>query len=236
MDKRTLLWMRVVVVNAAALMLFTGCARKQMQLTKSGFLSSYTDLQEDKEFDGMMVYRNPTVNIKERYSKVLIAPVKFKLDPTVTTHQLDAEHQIQLADYFHERLREGLTKNYEITDTPGADALLLRTAITDILPSKVYLNLHWSTTLIGGGIGGASLEAELVDSVTGEQIMAFVDVGKGKTFLQDTQHLIKNYKSGLTKWGHTKEVMGVWADVMAMNLNQLREKFIGRTAEAGTHT
>jgi hypothetical protein len=236
MDKKTLLWLRVVAVNTAVLMFCAGCASKQMHLTQSGFLSSYADLQEDKELDGMMVYRNPKVNIKERYTKVLIAPVQFKLDPTVTKHQLDAEHQIQLANYFQARLKEGLENNYVITDMPGPDVLLLRTAITDILPSKVYLNLHWSTTLIGGGIGGASLEAELVDSITGEQIMAFVDVRKGKTFLQEPQHLIKNYTSGLTKWGHTREVMGVWADVMALNLNQLREKFIGRTAEAGTDT
>ena len=236
MAKRTMLWLRVFAVPAAALMLLTGCASKQMHLTRTGFLSNYSDLKEDKELDGMMVYRNPKVNIKERYSKVLIAPVQFKLDPKVKSHQVDFDNQVKLATFFNSKLREGLTKNYEITDTPGPDVLLLRTAITDILPSKVYLNLHWSTTLIGGGIGGASLEAELVDSLTGEQIMAFVDVRKGKTFLQEPQHLIKNYKSGLSKWGHTKEVMGVWADLMVMNLDQLRDKFIDRTAEAGTDT
>ena len=68
-----------------------------------------------------------------------------------------------------------------------------------------------------------------------QQIMAFVDVRKGKTFLQEPQHLIKNYTSGLSKWGHTREVMGVWANLMVMNLDQLRDKFIDRTAEAGAH-
>ena len=66
-----------------------------------------------------------------------------------------------------------LSENFEIVDKPGRGVLLFRSAITDILPNKVYLNIHWSTTLIGGGIGGASLEAELVDSVTKERILSF---------------------------------------------------------------
>jgi len=94
--------------------------------------------------------------------------------------------------------------------------LLLRTAVTDILPNKVYLNLHWSTTLIGGGIGGASLEAELVDSLNGERMLAFVDARKGRKL---------NYTKGLTKWGHTKEVLGMWADHIVKNLDDLKEEY-----------
>ena len=99
--------------------------------------------------------------------------------------------------------------------------MLFRTAITDILPNKVYLNLHWSTTLIGGGIGGASLEAELVDSLTGERMLAFVDARKGKKL---------NYTKGLTKWGHTKEVLGMWAKHMVKNLDELKSDSIDEDA------
>jgi hypothetical protein len=227
MNKTPLLRFRFVVVNVVVLMLLTGCAKKQMNLTKTGFLSSYSDLKEEGELDGMLIYRNPKINTRERYSKIMVAPVQFKLDPMVKEHKMGAEDRVKLADYFHEKLMAGLVKNFEIASEPGHDVLLFRTAITDILPNKIYLNLHWTTTLYGAGIGGASLEAELVDSLTGEQIMAFIDARKGRKL---------NYTKGLTKWGHTKEVMGLWADVMVTNLEQLKEKYIGRTAEIDIHT
>ena len=131
------------------------------------------------------------------------------------------EDRDKLADHFIEKLEEGLAKNYLIVDAPGEDVLLLRAAVTDILPNNVWLNIHWTTTMMGGGIGGASLEAEVVDSLTGKRIMSFVDAKKGKKLTQKLT--IPNYAKGLTKWGHTKEVLKVWADIMVENLDRLRE-------------
>jgi len=236
MEKMTIPGFRVVALHLAVLLLFTGCAKKQMNLTKTGFLNSYADLQEEKEYGGMQIYRNPSVNIKDRYSKILIAPVQFRLDPTLKQHALDNEEREFLADHFQKTLSEGLVRNFEIVSEPGPDVLLLRTAITDIMPNKVLLNIHWSTTLLGAGIGGASLEAEIVDSISGERILAFVDARKGKSAFQEPKHLIQNYAGGLTKWGHTKEVIEKWAGQMVLNLEQLRAQFISRTAEAETRT
>jgi len=213
---------RMLLINCVVVFSLTGCTIKKMEFTESGFLSGYSGLAEDEELKGMHVYKNPDVNIAGQYSKILIAPVEFKLDPTVKEHDMDYEDKMKLSDYFHEKLYDGLINNYEIAYEPGSGVLLFRTAITDILPNKVYLNLHWSTTLVGGGIGGASLEAELVDSLTGERMLAFVDARKGKKL---------NYTKGLTKWGHTQEVLGMWADLMVQNLDQLKEELENRNAE-----
>jgi len=207
--------LRLAFVNVVVLFSLTGCATKQMELTKTGFLSGYSDLKEDEASKGMHVYKNPNVNIGARYSKILIAPIQFKLDPTVKAHEMKDKDREKLTDYFYGQLEERLSENYGIVNVPGEDVLIFRTAITDVLPNKVYLNLHWSTTLIGAGVGGASLEAELVDSMTGERMLSFVDGRKGRRL---------NYTKGLTKWGHTQEVLGIWADAMVMNLDQLREE------------
>jgi hypothetical protein len=220
MRKISLLPLRMLLVNFLVLFSLTGCAVKQMKATETGFLSGYSGLEENEELKGLRVYKNPDVNISERYSKVLIAPIQFKLDPTIKEHEMKFEDRLKLSEYFHERLAENLSKNYEITDEPGKDVLLFRAAVTDVLPNKVYLNLHWSTTLIGGGIGGASLEAEVVDSLTNERVLSFVDARKGKKL---------NYTKGLTKWGHTKEVLGMWADIMVENLNRLRDEYTDGT-------
>lgn len=210
---------RIFLINCVFVFSLTGCAVKEMKLTESGFLSGYSGLKEDEESGGMRVYKNPDVKIAERYSKILIAPVEFKLNPTLKEHEMKYEDRIKLSDYFYEKLFEGLIENYEIVYEPGDGVLLFRAAITDILPNKVYLNLHWSTTLIGAGIGGASLEAELVDSLSGERMIAFVDARKGRRL---------NYTKGLTKWGHSKEVLGIWANLMVQNLDQLKEEYAAR--------
>jgi hypothetical protein len=208
--------LKLLLLNVAFLFVFTGCATKQVKLTETGFLSSYSDLEENEDFQGMYIYKNPGVNIAQKYSAILISPVQFKLDPAVKENSIEEEDREKLAQYYHERLEENLEKNYTVTDAPGNDVLLLRTAVTGVLPNKVYLNLHWSTTLIGAGIGGASLEAELVDSLTGERMLSFVDARKGRKL---------NYTKGLTKWGHTKEVLGIWADMIVENLDGLKEKY-----------
>jgi len=214
---------QILLTSCIFVFTLTGCTIKQLELTESGFLSGYSGLEEKEELEGMRVYKNPDVKIVERYSKIIIAPVEFKLDPTVKDHEIKYEDKIKLSDYFHEKLFEGLIENYEIAYEPGDGTLILKIAITDILPNKVYLNLHWSTTLIGGGIGGASLEAELVDSISGERMLSFVDARKGKKL---------NYTKGLTKWGHSKEVLGFWAKHIVKTLDQLKEEYEIENAES----
>jgi hypothetical protein len=54
--------------------------------------------------------------------------------------------------------------------------------------------------MTGLGIGGASMEAEVIDSQTGEQIGAVIQSQKGKRISM----------SGLKKWGDAKAVMDDW--------------------------
>ncbi len=222
MERRYSPRLKLLLLSVAFLFVFTGCATKEVKLTETGFLSSYSDLEADMDSQGMYTYKNPSVKIAEQYSKILIAPVQFKFDSSVKADKMTDEDRDQLADHFVEKLEEGLAENYMVADSPGEDVMLLRTAVTDILPNNVWLNIHWTTTLIGGGIGGASLEAELVDSLTGERMMSFIDARKGKKLTQKLT--VPNYAKGLTKWGHTKEVLKIWAEIIVANLDKLREK------------
>ena len=114
MNKNTKNYLKIPIISCMAVFLLTGCAVKQMELTESGFLSGYSGLVEDAEYKGLKVYKNPDVNIKAEYSKILIAPVKFKLDPMVKEHELDFEDRRKLSNYFHEKLIEGLIEDYEL--------------------------------------------------------------------------------------------------------------------------
>jgi hypothetical protein len=202
-----------LVLLIVVTLVVTGCAKHQMTMTQSGFLNNYDQLVEDKELDGMKIYRNENVDVKGKYTKIMIAPVEFMLDEKDPETQFSDEDKQKLADHFRQELETKLKEHIEITNEAGDDTLLLRAAITELLANKVYLNLHWSTTLYGAGIGGASIEVELLDSQSAERILAFVDAKKGKNL---------HYAKGLTKWGHTQEVLSKWAEIIVLNLRKLK--------------
>lgn len=223
MKKRNFWLMRMLVVNVAFLFVITGCATKEIKITETGFLSSYNALEESADFKGMRVYKNPNVEIAEQYSEILIAPVEFRMDSINKKYEIDDDKKEEIAKSFQDRLEKGLAENYTITDAPGENVLLIRTAITGVLPNKVALNAHYITTFTKGRIGGASFESELVDSLTGERIMSFVDAKKGKKVIQRLTP--PTYFKGLTKWGNTKAVLKDWADIIAEHLVELKIKY-----------
>lgn len=204
----------LTLLLTVSVVFLTGCASK-MELTQTGFLSNYDQLVQSETVEGMRFYRNEAINIQKAYSKIMVAPVEIRLSPDADVKKFNEEEQAKLSTYFHDSLEEKLAKQFELTNEVGPGVLLLRTAITDVMPNKVYLNLHWSTTLLGGGIGGASIEAELIDAQSNERVLAFIDAKKGKRL---------KYTKGLSKWGHTKEVLDKWADILVENLSELESE------------
>lgn len=83
-------------------------------------------------------------------------------------------------------------------------------AVTDIESSTPALNVLPQTRLSGTGLGGASMEAELLDSQTGEQIGALVEGQKGS----------RVSLAGLEKWGDAKSVMDDWAERFRKRLDE----------------
>ena len=112
-------------------------------------------------------------------------------------------------------LRKALRDNgFRLTETPDSDIGLIRVAITDVQKSKWYLNLHPATKLTGAGLGGASMEGEVVDSVTGKQLGAVVQSGKGNQFELDT----------FSELDDVKDVIDRWTEAAGKRLRELRER------------
>jgi len=202
-----------------------GCAAKKVELTQTGFLRDYAQLKEDDRQEGVLIYRNESVDLTQEYTKVMIAPVVIMLDQSEGKKELSQEDTSKLANFFYGKLHEKLQGHYEIAMEPGEGVLLLRSALTNLLANRRYLNIHWSTTLMGAGIGGASIEAELVDSLTNERVLAFTDARKGDRLnLKKPGELLPTYTDGLTKWGHTESVLEYWAQALVDNLEDLKNR------------
>ena len=99
----------------------------------------------------------------------------------------------ELSQAFNKAFVDVLKDAYPLTDTPAQDVMRVRIAITDLKASKpgvgtvttivpVGLVVNLVKKGAGGdyiGIGSASMEAELLDSVSNERIGAAIDEKPG---------------------------------------------------------
>jgi hypothetical protein len=187
----------------AVLSILWGCASKTPP--PAGFISDYSKLEDVK--DGHMRYVSPKL---KAYTTFMIDPVEIQVKREV----LDPEKRAEVARYMHDSMENVLREGgYALTDDAGVGVARVCVAITDIQESKWYLNLHPASKLTGAGRGGASMEAEVIDSVTGEQLAAAIRTGKSKQFELNP----------FANVGDIKAVIDKWAKAAAERLKEMRE-------------
>jgi hypothetical protein len=107
----------------------------------------------------------------------------------------------EVARYFNDRLGRELTKHgFNVVSQPGEGVARVRVAVTDVTESTWYLNLHPASKLSGVGTGGAAMEGEVVDSVSGKQLGAVIQAGKGSQFELDTFNKLDDVKDAINRW------------------------------------
>jgi len=185
---------RICSITVAGLLitvatLAPGCASTP---EPTGFLSDYSRLEVVKA--GWMRYVSPKL---ADYSSYMIDPVQIRVERDA----LDAEKRAEVARYMHDAVVKVLNdNNYAVVTQSGTQTARVRVAITDIQESKWYLNIHPATKLTGVGKGGASMEAEVIDSVTGEQLAATIRRGQGKQFELSPFSTLNDVKAVIDKW------------------------------------
>lgn len=188
-----------------------------------GFLNDYSQLKPGQKGQAQWIYINPSAQWS-KYTKVMIDPVTFIAS---ADSKVSAQDQQALADYFYKQLKEQIGKVATIVDQPGPDVLRLRVALTDaegatpglrsvsvIIPQARILNLVQSA---GTGsyafVGSATCEGEVTDSVTGEQLAAWIDKREGGISLS---------AAAQWKWGDAESVMDYWAKKLADRYVELK--------------
>ncbi len=159
-------------------------------------------LQPHPDIDGRFRYINPKMNASD-YSKFIVDPVILSLSKEGIGEEIDQEDLNEQVTFLHGKILEELGKDYQIVNNPGKGVARVRVAITDIDKTNPALNIHPGTKLSGAGLGGAGMEAEMVDSVTGETIGSAIDFQKGSRL---------SLVAGLTWFGHAQAVMEDWAE------------------------
>ena len=192
--------LKIVFIAAVSLVL-TMTAACTKQAKKTGFLSDYSRLDAK---DKSLQY----INMKRlgEYSRFMIEPVVVR----GTDVKLDTKTRTDLANYLHNAIVNAIKDRYMIVSQPAADVARVRVAITDIEKSSPVLNIIPQTKLTGVGLGGASMEGEVIDSMSNEQIAAVIQSQKGKRLSL----------AGIKKWGDAKAVMDEWAKRFRKRLDE----------------
>lgn len=174
-----------------------GCSAQRAE--KTGFLSDYSKLEAQSDVSSR--YLAPG-NRLAGYSKFIIDPVVTHFHTgSKAAGKLKEEDLRDLRNYMHEALVKAIEDRYKIVFRPGPGVARFRAALTDLKKSGIVQNVLPIGKAIGSGLGGASLEAELLDSQTGEQIGALVESQLGERLSLD----------GYSTWGDAKAIMDSWA-------------------------
>ncbi len=203
MKKVTLLTLPAVFV----MVLQSGCG--DVKQSRTEFLSDYSKLTAASDEN----YRYVNEQALDEYSSFIVDEVEVHFFDGASAIKAKSEGKIteqelkDLTNYFHSAIVKAITASgHKVVHQSGRGVARLRIALTDISETSA-LNILPQASLMGAGIGGAAMEAELVDSVTGKQIGAVIETRKGSRIPF----------SNLGDWTTAKGVMDHWA-------NRLKEK------------
>jgi len=176
----------------------------------SGFLGDYSMLKADPDRKGAMIYRKDGVDLG-KYNKIAIAPIEIWYDPKTKYKGISPDDLKLLADSFRELLVKQLEPDYPVVGSAGPDVLWVHMAIVNVSMKKKKRSLL-NYTPIGFGlytlkdIAGANIklenaviEAELLDSVSGERLGALVDSQKATA------------KKGKASWANLEKALTFYA-------------------------
>jgi hypothetical protein len=202
-------------------------------VTKSGFLTNYSQLQAGEEGQALLRYINPTVRWL-KYRKAMVDPVRIYAGKKSNLADADKDERQALANYYTAALREALTKDYMLVTKPGPDVMRIRAAITDADSSMVMLNTVTTIMPIGlavsslrraitgsdSFVGEAQSELEIVDSLSGDRLAAAVDRRIGT----------KALRSKLGAWNDAQAAFDYWAEQLQQRLLEMRKAEISRSS------
>jgi len=152
----------------------------------SDFISGNPQFEPDKDQPGAMIYRKPGVDTSS-YKKILIDPIEIFVAKDSEYKGLSADEAKTITDTLRQDLVKELEPDYPVVNEPGDGVLGIRLAITNVYLQTKKRGLLGYTPIgflvtsaadLAGmrmELGRATIEAELLDGGTNEQVAAVID-------------------------------------------------------------
>lgn len=216
--------MGVLASVVAVVLIVNGCAATRERRGKpeeSGFLGDYSQLQKNKDYPAALVYVNPAAQWS-RFNMIDLDSVTMWADQE--TNRLSDKDKQMLTDTMFTKLYEQLDKYFVVTNSAGPTTLRLRVALTEAKGAKVALRVVTTVVpqmrLLGAVVGlaadtatmvgTATVEMEVLDSITEQRLAAAVDERSGTKVLFA--------KRTFTTWGDVEAAAEYWAKRVAWQL------------------
>ena len=196
----------------------------------SGFLSDYSLLKPSAAGQvGQFIYIAPNATDKlAGYNAVMVDQPAFALAPDSKLKSIKPDDAKIIADAFRGVITDELAKGYLVVERPGKGVLGLRTSFSNVYVQKKgrgilgYTPVGFVVTTAKGALvddvldkvklAETTLEAELVDSETGEVLAAVQD------------HLgNRANKKELSSWKEANDELSVWSQRLTCQLDNARE-------------
>lgn len=183
----------VSLLAAAGMVALAGCVGS-LDAPPGGFLSDYSVLPSAETNRRDRRYVSPDL---ARYDAVFLDPVEAR----VGEEDLSAEARERITTFVRDAVIELLERHVcPIAESPGEGVARVRLAITQVKRTQWFLNLLPAMKLSGIFRGGAALEGEIVDSVSGRQLAAGVVWRRGSQFELDMFSPVDDVKDVVRRW------------------------------------
>jgi hypothetical protein len=221
----SLLTISVLVIGSA---LRAQDAADQQQ-SSDPFLGDYSGLVPDAKNGDLLLYmKDPTV--LKKYNKFIFDPITIYLLPEAQDRGIDPDDLERLTQYFRKAVINELAKSgsYQIVKEPGPDVAELRVAITNVEPTGGKKNAAVkgaataATMAVAPGasllvprisVGKVNIEGEILDSVSGDRLVAFVTSKSGKRWFAGL--------NTVKKWGDIEAAFRSWAKGFRVRLDEM---------------
>ncbi len=207
-----------------SLLLLAGCA--SVDPGRNDFLTSYSGMNQNSKLNDAIVQDTNAAKLGN-YDEVIIGDVRVFPPPGKKRKDVTDVDFRKLEDAFRNALREEFEKHCTITSEPAPGTLMLRAAVVDLQPGDPFWHVAGyapfvsyasagAQVLTGTGFGGgyATVQAELLDSVSNEQIFATIDKRSGSKL---------DAVEGLSKWGHVEKAFSTWAKRLVKAMKEAHE-------------
>ena len=216
------------------------------RLTQSGFLSDYARLKPVSWADGIQCWRDSRLDAK-KFDKVMIARMTVSLKPD-QQQGIDPTDLKTLTDYFHDALVKALSPQMRVVDKPGPGVLVLRIALTNLVPTGVGESVvgtvvpYAFVAEAGSGVatgrpagstpymGETGMEMQFRDGATNAVLGECRDTEIGRKYAADldtgatgaAQTWASGYLNSFQSWAYARNAFDKWAALTAKRLAELR--------------
>jgi len=189
------------------------------ELRDSGFLRDYSKLAPHESIQS----EEGLIWVDQEFAPAAYS--RFMVDPVELWLAADYDESIPLEDlqglcrFFRDAVVKAMADRYEIVDAPGPGVARIQTAITDVQPTgpvsdvisaviPIGIVASWGKKAVTGkgiGVGEASIEAVINDSMTGKPLLMYQGRRVGHKYTE---------KKESKKLGDPEMVLNEWAEAI----------------------